>query len=129
MKPTIVLRSGPAAAVAVLLAASLCLGASCSSLHPGMGGGAPMAATGDTINKAPHLLDFGGGRRSRGLIEGLFDQSPSADLEQSDHTVRQSQPYVDMMRHAFGPGRQAYEEPLQQVRAPRPARPPRHNRQ
>jgi hypothetical protein len=122
------LRSGPAAAVGILLAASLCLGASCRSGHPGLGGGAPLAATGDTINKAQHLLDFGGGRRSRGLIEGIFDQGPSADREPPDHAVRQSQPYADMMRHAFGPGRQAYEVPLQQARAPRPARLPRHNR-
>jgi hypothetical protein len=98
-----------------------------------MGGGGPTAASGDTINRAQHPLDLGGGRRSRGLIEGIFDPTPSAERQPPDHTVRQPQPYADMMRHAFGPGRQAYEEPLQQPRAPRRARPvtrqPRHNRQ
>jgi hypothetical protein len=114
--------------VTVLLAASLCLGASCRSGHPGLAGGAP-AATGDTINRAQHLLDFSGGRRSRGVIEGLFDPSPGAVREPPDRAARQPDPYAEMMRHAFGPGRQAYEEPLQQTRAPRPVRPPRHNSQ
>jgi hypothetical protein len=102
VKPLTVFRSGPAAAVAVLLATSLCLGAS-RSTRLGLGGAGPVAASGDSINKAQHLLDFGGGRRSRGLIEGLFDQSPGATREPPDHAARQSEPYADMMRHAFGP--------------------------
>ncbi len=129
--PRTLARVGGTAAIAL----ALVLVTACpfhGQAGPGAGGSA--TASGDTINKAQRVPDFGSGRRpSKGLIGSIFDRQPGEDRAPGDRTERQGQqPYVDEMRHAFGSGRQAYEVPLQEPRQPRflgsAPRPPRTKR-
>ena len=114
-------------ALMVLLAASLCLGARCP-LYRTQAPGAGPQAVGDSIGKILRPPNLGSGRPARGLIDGIFDRGPGQSYETPGRSGYQSQqPYIDMMRHAYGPGRQAYEEPLPEERPPAPVR-SRHRR-
>jgi len=77
-----------------------------------------------------HPLGGGWVSKPRGLLDGLFDRSPgqnSGSSESEDHISRKDQqPLLNELRNAFGPGRQGYEEPMPQVRAPRAPRPTFH---
>jgi hypothetical protein len=108
------------------LAALLCLVTGCPHhLLPQASGGGGGDAVADSAHGAQHPLNLGSSPNPRGLIGGIFDRTPDQDRSEEEQTRRQSSsPFGDLMRHAYGPARQAYELPLQEgpSRAPRPPR-------
>jgi hypothetical protein len=108
-----------------VLAALVCLLTGCPHhFAQASGGGGDVAA--DSAHGAPHPLNLGSSPKPRGLIGGIFDRSPDQERSEEEQTRRQtSAPFSDLLRHAYGPARQAYELPLQEA----PSRAPRSPRQ
>jgi hypothetical protein len=70
-----------------------------------------------------HSVGGGWSTKPRGLIDGLFDRTPGENAASDEHPSRKSQqPLIDVLRNAYGPGRQGYEEPMSVPRAPRATR-------
>jgi hypothetical protein len=70
-----------------------------------------------------HSAGGGWSTKPRGLIDGLFDRTPGENAASDEHPSRKSQqPLIDVLRNAYGPGRQGYEEPMSVPRAPRATR-------
>lgn len=81
-------------------------------------------------DKPIDLIGSDGGGQSRGLIDGLFEHKPDKPEAPPEPSARAArQPFIDLLRNAYKPAKQNYEEPTTEARAPRPPRPaPRTSR-